>query len=241
MSPLMLFTQHSLITYLLYSGLMNKQQKQNINLYLHELNIASKSTSVVVVYLCVLDDAASLPRHSIDLNGSTRKTTRLNLFCFSLRDQAINWLDCLPAGSILTWDDLTTRFLAQFFPPGRIAKLRKDILMFQQLQIFYDHVDYTTEMAIDYAVGGRLRKLRPEESWETIKDLSQHEEEEWNDPIFSEKGSLDCIDATLKREFKSMECRVESLTRNEVLLEYEIGFTFPKRPYQEELEARILN
>ncbi|GJY64702.1 hypothetical protein Tco_0466162 [Tanacetum coccineum] len=38
-----------------------------------------------------------------------------------------------------------------------------------------------------------------------------------------------------------MECQVESLMRNEVLLEYEVGFTFPKRPYQEELEARILN
>ncbi|GJS27955.1 hypothetical protein Tco_0488575 [Tanacetum coccineum] len=38
-----------------------------------------------------------------------------------------------------------------------------------------------------------------------------------------------------------MECRVESLMRNEVLLEYEVGFKFPKRPYQEELEARILN
>ncbi|GKC30349.1 hypothetical protein Tco_1037643, partial [Tanacetum coccineum] len=38
-----------------------------------------------------------------------------------------------------------------------------------------------------------------------------------------------------------MECRVESLMRNEVLLEYEVGFTFPKRPYQEELEGRILS
>nr|GEU53614.1 hypothetical protein [Tanacetum cinerariifolium] len=47
-----------------------------------------------------------------------------------------------------------------------------------QVQIFYDHVDYTTQMAIDYAVGGILRKLRPEEAWETIEDLAQHEEEE---------------------------------------------------------------
>nr|GFA84452.1 zinc finger, CCHC-type [Tanacetum cinerariifolium] len=37
-----------------------------------------------------------------------------------------------PSGSITTWEDLTTRFLAQFFPPGRTAKLRNDILMFQQ-------------------------------------------------------------------------------------------------------------
>ncbi|GJW69911.1 zinc finger, CCHC-type containing protein [Tanacetum coccineum] len=58
--------------------------------------------------------------------------TRLRLFQFSLRDQASNWLECLPAGSITTWEDLTTRFLAQFFPPGRTAKLHNDILMFQQ-------------------------------------------------------------------------------------------------------------
>nr|GEU89422.1 hypothetical protein [Tanacetum cinerariifolium] len=35
-------------------------------------------------------------------------------------------------GSITTWEDLTTRFLVQFFPPGRTVKLRNDILMFQQ-------------------------------------------------------------------------------------------------------------
>ncbi|GKD80614.1 zinc finger, CCHC-type containing protein [Tanacetum coccineum] len=35
-------------------------------------------------------------------------------------------------GSITTWEDLTTRFLAQFFPSRRTAKLRNDILMFQQ-------------------------------------------------------------------------------------------------------------
>ncbi|GKD24434.1 zinc finger, CCHC-type containing protein [Tanacetum coccineum] len=35
-------------------------------------------------------------------------------------------------GSITTWEDLTTRFLAQFFPPGRTVKLYNYILMFQQ-------------------------------------------------------------------------------------------------------------
>ncbi|GJU43015.1 hypothetical protein Tco_1200281 [Tanacetum coccineum] len=38
-----------------------------------------------------------------------------------------------------------------------------------------------------------------------------------------------------------MECWVESLMMNEVLLQYEVGFTFPKRPYQEELEGQILS
>ncbi|GJS20165.1 putative reverse transcriptase domain-containing protein [Tanacetum coccineum] len=44
------------------------------------------------------------------------------------------WFERLLAGSITTWEDLTTRFLAQFFPPGRTAKLRNDILIFQQHQ-----------------------------------------------------------------------------------------------------------
>ncbi|GKE54858.1 hypothetical protein Tco_1490014 [Tanacetum coccineum] len=41
-----------------------------------------------------------------------------------------------------------------------------------QVQIFYDHVDYTTQMAIDYAASERLRKLRLDEAWETIEDLA---------------------------------------------------------------------
>ncbi|GJR36073.1 zinc finger, CCHC-type containing protein [Tanacetum coccineum] len=69
---------------------------------------------------------------SIDLNDATRNTTRLCLFHFSLHDQAINWLDRLLAGSISTWEDLTTRFLAQFFLLERTAKLHNNILMFQQ-------------------------------------------------------------------------------------------------------------
>ncbi|GKF23307.1 zinc finger, CCHC-type containing protein [Tanacetum coccineum] len=69
---------------------------------------------------------------SLDFDGENRERTRMRLFQFSLRDQASNWLKRLPAGSITTWEDLTTRFLAQFFPPRRTVKLRNDILMFQQ-------------------------------------------------------------------------------------------------------------
>ncbi|GKB16054.1 zinc finger, CCHC-type containing protein [Tanacetum coccineum] len=123
-------------------------------------------------------------------------------------DQVINWLDRLPAGSISTWDDLTTHFLTQFFPPGRTAKLRNDILMFQQ------HQDESI-----YNAYNRFKEL--------LRKVPHH-------------GSPDYIDANLEHELESMECRVESLMRNEVLLYYEGGFTFPKRPYQEEFEGRIL-
>ncbi|GKE19010.1 MAK10-like protein [Tanacetum coccineum] len=66
---------------------------------------------------------------SLDLNGENRERTRLLLFQFSLRDQASNWLEHLSARSIATWEDLTTCFLAQFFPSRRTIKICNDILM----------------------------------------------------------------------------------------------------------------
>ncbi|GJS32623.1 zinc finger, CCHC-type containing protein [Tanacetum coccineum] len=49
---------------------------------------------------------------SLDLDGANRERTFLHLFQFSLRDQASNWFERLPARSITTWEDLTTHFLA---------------------------------------------------------------------------------------------------------------------------------
>ncbi|GKA19279.1 zinc finger, CCHC-type containing protein [Tanacetum coccineum] len=97
----------------------------------------------------------------------------------------------LDVGSITIWEDLTTRFLAQFFLLGRTAKLRNDILMFQQhqgeslfeawtrfkdvlqkvphhgidrwlqIQIFYDHVSFHLKCEIDRAAGGKIRNKNP--------------------------------------------------------------------------------
>ncbi|GJW63882.1 MAK10-like protein [Tanacetum coccineum] len=103
---------------------------------------------------------------SLDLDGENRERTRLRLFQFSLCDQASNWLERLLAGSISTWEDLTTRFLAQFFPPGRTAKLRNDILI----------------RTIDQSAGGKLRDLNAEESWALLEDLALYDNESWNDP-----------------------------------------------------------
>ncbi|GKG40655.1 zinc finger, CCHC-type containing protein, partial [Tanacetum coccineum] len=106
-------------------------------------------------------------------------------------------------------------------PPGRSAKLRNDILMFQQhqgeslskawtrfkdllqkvprhgidlllqVQIFYDRIDHILKKALDYATGGPLRKISTEKAWNNIEELAQYEREGWNDPIFPKKGSLD--------------------------------------------------
>ncbi|GJZ75528.1 zinc finger, CCHC-type containing protein [Tanacetum coccineum] len=115
----------------------------------------------------------------------------------------------LPEGNNV--EDLTTRFLAQFFPPRRTAKLRNDILMFQQhqgeshsnstrfkdllqkvphhgidlwlqVQIFYDHVTPATRRTIDQSAGGKLRDRNAKESWALLEDLALYDNESWNNP-----------------------------------------------------------
>ncbi|GJX51645.1 zinc finger, CCHC-type containing protein [Tanacetum coccineum] len=144
---------------------------------------------------------------SLNLDGTNKERTRLHLFQFSLHDQVSNWLERLPAGSITTWDDLTTRFLAQFFPSGRTAKLRNDILMFQQhhgeslyealthfkellqkvphhgidlwlqVQIFYNHVNPVIRRTIDQSAGDKLRDRNAEESYALLEDLALYNNE----------------------------------------------------------------
>ncbi|GJR09057.1 MAK10-like protein [Tanacetum coccineum] len=125
----------------------------------------------------------------LDLDGENRERNRLHLFQFSLRYQASNWLERLLAGSITTWEDLTTRFLAQFFPPGRTVKLRNDILMFQQNHgeslseawtRFKDLLQKFPQHGIDLWL--QLRDLNAEESWALLEDLALYDNESWNDP-----------------------------------------------------------
>nr|GEW48230.1 zinc finger, CCHC-type [Tanacetum cinerariifolium] len=71
---------------------------------------------------------------SLDIDAANRERTCMCLFQFSLCNQASNWLERLPAGSISTLEDLTTCFLAYLFPSRRTTKLHSDILMFQQHQ-----------------------------------------------------------------------------------------------------------
>ncbi|GJW06571.1 MAK10-like protein [Tanacetum coccineum] len=126
---------------------------------------------------------------SLDIDGENRERARLRLFQFSLRDQTSNWLERLSAGSITTWEDLTARFLAQFFPSGRTVKLRNDILMFQQHHgeslseawtRFKDLLQKVPHHGIDLWL--QLRDRNAKESWALLEDLALYDNESWNDP-----------------------------------------------------------
>nr|GEY65630.1 reverse transcriptase domain-containing protein [Tanacetum cinerariifolium] len=57
---------------------------------------------------------------------------KLMLFPFSLEGAARIWLEKEPPRSILTWDDLVSKFINQFFPPSKMTNLRNEITRFQQ-------------------------------------------------------------------------------------------------------------
>ncbi|GJV26000.1 reverse transcriptase domain-containing protein [Tanacetum coccineum] len=46
--------------------------------------------------------------------------------------EARDWLDKEPPRSILTWDDLVSKFINQFFPPSKTTYYRNEIITFYQ-------------------------------------------------------------------------------------------------------------
>ncbi|GJR25021.1 hypothetical protein Tco_0973548 [Tanacetum coccineum] len=128
---------------------------------------------------------------SLDLNGENRERTRLCLFPFSLRDQASNWLERLPAGSISTWEDLTTReSLSEAWTCFKdlLQKVpHHGIDLWLQIQTFYDHVSFHLKREIDHVAGGKLHDKNAKECWEIIESLTLYDNEGWNSPRDSTK------------------------------------------------------
>ncbi|GJV47072.1 reverse transcriptase domain-containing protein [Tanacetum coccineum] len=70
-------------------------------------------------------------------------SVKLMLFPFSLEGAARIWLEKEPPRSILTWDDLVSKFINKFFPPSKTTNLRNEITRFQQKfdETFYEACD----------------------------------------------------------------------------------------------------
>nr|GEY47470.1 reverse transcriptase domain-containing protein [Tanacetum cinerariifolium] len=104
-------------------------------------------------------------------------TVKLLLFLFSLEGEAQIWLDKEPPRSILTWEDLVSKFINQFFPPSKTTYLRNEITNFLQnpnetfneaWEIFKDYFD-----ALDSAAGGNFLDKIPRECLSIIESKSK--------------------------------------------------------------------
>ncbi|GJY06305.1 hypothetical protein Tco_0373359 [Tanacetum coccineum] len=89
-------------------------------------------------------------------------------------------------------------------------------------------------------------------AWNTIEELVQYEEEEWDDPIFSKKGTLDYGNANMEQILESMEYQVDLLMKDAVslvgksenlcgILSNEGGYMSPELPHQEAFEGLVMN
>nr|GEY87863.1 reverse transcriptase domain-containing protein [Tanacetum cinerariifolium] len=118
-------------------------------------------------------------------------TIKLLLFPFSLEAEARTWLDKEPPHSILTWEDLVSKFINQFFPPSKTTYLRNKIINFlqkpnetfneawerfknllrqcphhglselHQLDTFYNALNPNDQDALDSAAGGKFLNKIP--------------------------------------------------------------------------------
>ncbi|GJR55265.1 reverse transcriptase domain-containing protein [Tanacetum coccineum] len=119
---------------------------------------------------------------------------KLLLFPFSLDGEARDWLDKEPPRSILTWDDLVSKFINQFFPPSKMTYLRNKITNFfqepnetfneawerfkgllhqcphhgfselHQLNTFYNSLNSNDQDALDSSAGGNFLDKMPQEA-----------------------------------------------------------------------------
>nr|GEW77430.1 reverse transcriptase domain-containing protein [Tanacetum cinerariifolium] len=124
---------------------------------------------------------------------------KLLLFPFSLEGEARIWLDKEPSRSILTWEDLVSKFINQFFPPSKTTYLRNEITIFlqkpnetfneawerfkdllrqcphhgfsklHQLHTFYNALNPNDQDALDSAAGGNFLDKIPRECLSIIE------------------------------------------------------------------------
>nr|GEU30898.1 reverse transcriptase domain-containing protein [Tanacetum cinerariifolium] len=113
------------------------------------------------------------------------------------------WLEKEPHRSILTWDDLVTKFINQFFPPSKMTNLRNEITRFQQrfdksfyeawdrfndllracphhgfselhqLNTFYNALKVNDQNSLNSAAGGNFLDKMPRESLKIIVSKSK--------------------------------------------------------------------
>ena len=135
-------------------------------------------------------------------NGIPDDFVKLKLFPFSVGNDAKIWLNSLPPNSITSFEQLAQAFLNRFFPPGKAARLRNEILSFQQfenetiheawerfkelqrrcphnglarwqtLQAFYQGLTVSTRNLVDAAAGGSLMSKTMDAAHDLLEEMA---------------------------------------------------------------------
>nr|GEW09251.1 hypothetical protein [Tanacetum cinerariifolium] len=93
---------------------------------------------------------------------------KIMLYPLSLEGAAWIWLEKEPPRSILTWDDLVSKFMNQFFPLSKTTSLRNEITNFQQR--FNETLN---QDSLNSAVGGNFLDKMPCDCLSIIESMSK--------------------------------------------------------------------
>ncbi|GJV46073.1 reverse transcriptase domain-containing protein [Tanacetum coccineum] len=145
-------------------------------------------------------------------------SVKLMLFLFSLEGAARIWLEKEPPRSILTWDDLVSKFINKFFPPSKTTNLRNEITRFQQrfdetfyeawdrfndllracphhgfselhqLDTFYNALNSNDQDSLNSAAGGNFLDKMPRECLRIIESKSKVRNSR-NKPVVAKVGT----------------------------------------------------
>nr|GEZ58179.1 hypothetical protein [Tanacetum cinerariifolium] len=90
---------------------------------------------------------------------------------------ARRWLEKEPPRSILTWEDLVSKFINEFFPPSRTTNLRNEIFNFQQRfdESFHEAWDRYKDLlhSLNSATDGNLLERRTQDVLTIIENKSK--------------------------------------------------------------------
>nr|GEZ08291.1 reverse transcriptase domain-containing protein [Tanacetum cinerariifolium] len=150
-------------------------------------------------------DKFLLITQSMKQNEVTDDALCLYLFPYSLMHHATAWFDRLPRNSILSFDQMETKFLSKYFPPSMETKLRNKITNFCQLpgeslfeaweryklsidrcpnhnmlpvtqiDTFCNGLTLRHRDTINAAAGGTFMKRRHKECYDLIKNMTAHQ------------------------------------------------------------------
>ncbi|GJU89155.1 reverse transcriptase domain-containing protein [Tanacetum coccineum] len=130
-------------------------------------------------------------------------SVKLLLFPFSLDGEARDWLDKEPPRSILTWDDLVSKFINQYFPPSKTTYYRNEIITFYQKpneafnEAWERFKGLLRQYALDSAAGGNFLDKMPQEGLAIIESKSKvrYSRSRANDSRNDESVIIKCGDA----------------------------------------------
>nr|GEW56087.1 reverse transcriptase domain-containing protein [Tanacetum cinerariifolium] len=130
--------------------------------------------------------------HIIKVNGVTDDAHRLYLFPYSLTHHATAWFDRLPRNSINTFEQMAKMFLAKYFSPSVVTKLRNEITNFHQR--------------------GTFMKRRPGECYDLIENMIAHHND-W-DTSAQRSESSSSINSSSDTEIAALKAEMAKINKN---------------------------